>query len=182
MEYSKLQSRSVYQKRSMNQGESINQNEIEILYRPIFSFLASSFFLDKAIVFLLEEDADSKKLIEVASFNKSFKNEQFQILNINRGAVGGCFQVQRTINITNLPMNYTQSNWSNYNSNPKQLLLLPLSVPNCKLGVLEVAFNNILKTSIIKEIEKLCSVLARDIYKHRQGLNKGIVGDKGQAG
>ena len=139
---------------------SKNKDSIDKLSQQVITFLVE--YLDASIgcIFMINDENEADiHLVMTGSFGLVKENAEKKFLP-GEGQVGICIKERRTLELTNYSENYLHINSGLGEARPKFIVLVPLSLDENVLGVIELASFNKLKGYKVLFLEKAAENLA----------------------
>jgi len=141
-----------------------NNDNMREFSLSILSNLVKFLNASMGAIFIINDDNPKRVFLEMtATFayeNRRLKSKEF---NIGEGFVGRCANERKTLLITDLPKGYIQINSGLGQTDPKNLLIVPLKFNEVVFGVIEMASFKIFEYYQIQFIEKLGESIATTI-------------------
>ncbi len=138
-----------------------NQNNIKALASQIISNLVKFFKANQGMFFVLEEDENKKKYLDLKATYAWNREKYFKKrIEVGDGLIGSVAEEKFTVYMTNVPEDYIEIKSGIGGANPTSILLVPIKVDEDVLGVLEIASFNEFETYEIQIIETIAEDIA----------------------
>jgi len=144
-----------------------NDNLKEFSYEIIKNIVKYTQANQGGILILNEDNADDKYLELTGCYAYDRRKYKEKRVDIGEGLVGACFLEQKTTFITNLPQDYIKITSGLGDNNPECLLLVPLTLNEKTLGVIELASFEPFEDFQVEFLEKLGESIASAISSAR---------------
>ncbi|MBN1950665.1 MAG: GAF domain-containing protein, partial [Bacteroidales bacterium] len=142
---------------------STNKENIRKLASSVLRNLISYVEANQGGIFLLDDknmDEKTQELLLIASHAYTEDKLNNQRFMPGEGLIGTCYQNGEVIRIDNLPDDYSQLASGLGKSSPKHLVLVPVSLGDYKIGVLELISFNPVDDYKVELVEKVTESLA----------------------
>lgn len=150
-------------------------------YQRLSSALVSFMHINQAGIYIVEEDDDEEKIIELKACYAFDRNKFLQKkIEIGQGLVGQCYLEKQRIFLKEVPDSYINITSGLGDATPKCVLIVPLVHEEKVEGIIELASFNILKEHEIEFVEKLAGSLAAYVAGNRINLKTKILLEKFQ--
>jgi transcriptional regulator with GAF, ATPase, and Fis domain len=137
--------------------------------------------INQAGIYIVEEDDDEEKIIELKACYAFDRNKFLQKkIEIGQGLVGQCYLEKQRIFLKEVPDSYINITSGLGDATPKCVLIVPLVHEEKVEGIIELASFNILKEHEIEFVEKLAGSLAAYVAGNRINLKTKILLEKFQ--
>jgi methyl-accepting chemotaxis protein len=158
-----------------------NNDNLKILSHDIIKNLV--YYLDacQGGLFLLNEDEDNKKYLDLISAFAYDREKYFEKrIEYGDGIVGACAIEKETIYMTDLPQDYIEITSGLGGSNPDSLLVVPLKIEDQVYGVIEIASFNKFENYQIEFVEKVAQNIASTIQSVKVSIQTKELLEKSQ--
>ncbi|MGC9373588.1 MAG: GAF domain-containing protein [Bacteroidales bacterium] len=158
-----------------------NNDNLKILGHDIIKNLV--YYLDacQGGLFLLNEDEDNEKFLDLISAFAYDREKYFEKrIDYGDGIVGSCAIEKETIYMTDLPQDYIEITSGLGGSNPDALLVVPLKMEDQVYGVIEIASFNKFENYQIEFVEKVAQNIASTIQSVKVSIQTNELLEKSQ--
>ncbi|MEA2107611.1 MAG: GAF domain-containing protein [Bacteroidota bacterium] len=158
-----------------------NNDNLKILGHDIIKNLV--YYLDacQGGLFLLNEDEDNEKFLDLISAFAFDREKYFEKrIEYGDGIVGSCAIEKETIYMTDLPQDYIEITSGLGGSNPDALLVVPLKIEDQVYGVIEIASFNKFENYQIEFVEKVAQNIASTIQSVKVSIQTNELLEKSQ--
>ncbi len=153
----------------------------ERFYQKFTSSLVGFMKINQAGIYVVEENEDEEKVIELKSCYAFDRNKFLQKrIEIGQGLVGQCYLEKERIFLKEVPQTYIHITSGLGDANPNCILIVPLIHEENVEGILELASFTLLKEHEIEFVEKLSESLAAFVASNRINLQTKILLEKFQ--
>jgi putative methionine-R-sulfoxide reductase with GAF domain len=138
-----------------------DNDKLDLLSYHVISNLVKYLDANQGGIFLINDTDDAMPFAELVScyaFNR--KKHLEKRVDIGEGLVGRCILEKATIYLTDIPTEYIKITSGMGESNPRNLVLVPLMMNDEVFGVIEIASFNELQKYQIEFIEKIAESIA----------------------
>jgi putative methionine-R-sulfoxide reductase with GAF domain len=150
-------------------------------YQKLSAALVNFMRINQAGIYIVEEDDDEDKIIELKACYAFDRNKFLQKrIEIGQGLVGQCYLEKQRIFLKEVPDSYIHITSGLGDATPKCVLIVPLVHEEKVEGIIELASFNILKEHEIEFVEKLAGSLAAYVAGNRINLKTKILLEKFQ--
>jgi len=158
-----------------------NNDNLERLGHDIIKNLV--YYLDacQGGLFLLNEDEDNKKYLDLISAFAYDREKYFEKrIEYGDGIVGSCAIEKETTYMTDLPQDYIEITSGLGGANPDSLLVVPLKIEELVYGVIEIASFNKFENYQIEFVEKVAQNIASTIQSVKVSIQTNELLEKSQ--
>src|SRR6056297_1316144 len=158
-----------------------NNDNLERLGHDIIKNLV--YYLDacQGGLFLLNEDEDNKKYLDLISAFAYDREKYFEKrIEYGDGIVGSCAIEKETTYMTDLPQDYIEITSGLGGANPDSLLVVPLKIEEMVYGVIEIASFNKFENYQIEFVEKVAQNIASTIQSVKVSIQTNELLEKSQ--
>lgn len=149
-------------------------NEYEL--DEVLSFLIKRVKASLGSIYVLEEKIDSKELVLKATYAYDRKKYLEGSIKIGEGLVGQTFLEKEVTHLRKIPANYLKIQSGLGETQPCDLIILPLKYNDDVIGVMELATFNQLESHEISYLERISEILASSLYsKQNNFYNKRLL-------
>ena len=150
-------------------------------YQNLSSALVDFMKINQAGIYIVEDDDDEEKIIELKACYAFDRNKFLQKkIEIGQGLVGQCYLEKQPIFLKQVPDSYIHITSGLGDATPKCVLIVPLVHEEKVEGIIELASFNILKEHEIEFVEKLAGSLAAYVAGNRINVKTKILLEKFQ--
>jgi putative methionine-R-sulfoxide reductase with GAF domain len=140
-----------------------NTDEIENLYFNILKTICNYIGANQGGLFIIKERGNNKVLELITSFAYDRRKYLSKEIEMGEGLVGQCAFEKQITNITEIPNDYIEITSGLGNSNPNNLILVPLILNDEIYGVIELASFEIFDEHHIEYLEQSAESIASTI-------------------
>ncbi|NOQ28206.1 MAG: GAF domain-containing protein [Bacteroidales bacterium] len=140
-----------------------NTDEIENLYFNILKTICNYIGANQGGLFIIKEKDNNKVLELSASYAYNRRKYLSKEIEIGEGLVGQCALEKHITNITEIPSDYIEITSGLGNSNPNNLILIPLILNDEIFGVIELASFELFNEHHIEYLEQSAESIASTV-------------------
>ena len=168
--------------KGLSQIGDLFRGEINVrFYQTFSSALVNFMHINQAGIYIVEEDDDEDKVIELKACYAFDRNKFLEKrIEIGQGLIGQCYLEKQRIFLKEVPDTYINITSGLGDATPKCVLIVPLVHEEKVEGIIELASFNILKDHEIEFVEKLAGSLAAYVAGNRINLKTKILLEKFQ--
>lgn len=143
------------------------EDDTEELYFTIIRKLVNYLKANQGGIFLVKEEEDGEKYIELAG-TYAYERKKFfeKRLSLGQGMVGQCVLEADTIYLEEIPESYVRITSGLGDATPTSILIVPLRLNEEVLGVVELASFNRFRKHEIEFVEKVGESIASFIFSY----------------
>ena len=157
-------------------GQYLRGDINEEFYKNLVSALVDYLKVSQAGVYVVEEDDDASKYIELKSCYAFDRHKYLQKkIEPGHGLVGQCYLEKERIYIREVPESYIKITSGLGDAPPRTILIVPLVHENIVEGIIEIASFRELEGHEIDFMEKLAGSLASYIATNRINLKTRVL-------
>lgn len=162
-------------------GELLRGEINDRFYQKLSSSLVKFMKINQAGIYIVEEDDDGHKSIELKSCYAFDRNKFLdKKIEIGQGLVGQCYLEKERIFLKEVPHNYINITSGLGDATPNCILIVPMVQEDHVEGIIELASFTVLKEHEIEFVEKLAGSLAAFVAGNRINLKTKILLEKFQ--
>ncbi|MCK5702227.1 MAG: GAF domain-containing protein, partial [Cyclobacteriaceae bacterium] len=158
-----------------------SENDLYQLSEELISNIVEYLGAQQGGLFFISKDEGDKQFLELmgcyAYQRKKFLEKRIEI---GQGMVGQCFLEGETTYITNIPDEYVNITSGLGNTNPTNLLIVPLKINEEVVGVIEIASIKTLENHKIEFLERLAEIIASSISTVKKNDSNRILLEQSQ--
>ena len=158
-----------------------SENDLYQLSEELISNIVEYLGAQQGGLFFISKDEGDKQFLELmgcyAYQRKKFLEKRIEI---GQGMVGQCFLEGETTYITNIPDEYVNITSGLGNTNPTNLLIVPLKINEEVVGVIEIASIKTLENHKIEFMERLAEIIASSISTVKKNDSNRILLEQSQ--
>ena len=158
-----------------------SENDLYQLSEELISNIVEYLGAQQGGLFFISKDEGDKQFLELmgcyAYQRKKFLEKRIEV---GQGMVGQCFLEGETTYITNIPDEYVNITSGLGNTNPTNLLIVPLKINEEVVGVIEIASIKTLENHKIEFLERLAEIIASSISTVKRNDSNRILLEQSQ--
>lgn len=137
---------------------SKNKDDVKTLSRSIINALVDYLEVQKGMIFIINDNDPGNVYLEmVSAFGESIEKHKNEHIIPGEGLVGTCFNEGKSIEIDEVPPDYTEISSGLGNVSPGYLLLVPIRMDELTIGVIELASFNKIGAYKVGLVEKVAA-------------------------
>ncbi len=140
-----------------------NQGNINEMSIAVISELVKFINANQGGMFVFNDDEENKYLELTAAYAYGHEKKKQKHIYLGEGLVGTVAVEKETIYMTDIPESYITISSGLGGSSPRSLLIVPMTVEDEVIGVVELASFNLLKTYEIEFVENLSKNIASSL-------------------
>ena len=158
-----------------------SENDLYQLSEELISNIVEYLGAQQGGLFFISKDEGDKQFLELmgcyAYQRKKFLEKRIEV---GQGMVGQCFLEGETTYITNIPDEYVNITSGLGDTNPTNLLIVPLKINEEVVGVIEIASIKTLENHKIEFLERLAEIIASSISTVKRNDSNRILLEQSQ--